>query len=346
MKKKQYFGNERGALAGLFIAVAAFALLPICIVIYQRFWSGEAGSFDRIRRNDVVYNSSAMQYGLADEIAALLDAQVTEGTPHCVARYSKIDPTTVQKIQESPIGCVTDPAAVEAAVLAYSGSDASSLGDYNVIIPGSPNAGSKSPIITGMPSALHNIPSEGIIEPTNACFTGDTLVAVDLEDGHYIGVPISALRPGDKILGFNDQHEITARLAAPRLLKGEKESLLDGFRRGISHVSVIEVLIHTEKPDQVVKLGTANGSISTNKIHPFFVLARGWVSVSDIELGSQLISPDGESHKVTSFEALSRSEILYNLETEGHTYFVVPKGSNKPIWVHNAEANKTMGEGS
>jgi len=349
MKKKQYFGNERGALAGLFMAFAAIALIPLCFLIFNYFWGSE--SVESKRQNDQMYGGSGFRSGTTEFASTTLDTLIPAAGGHCVTDFSIKDGTNTDAanmpiIDDFPDNCLPDVGEARTEVRRVVGNGPSSVGDARVIRPSSQVGSQEYYVLRKELTSDPTIVTEGMPDEEPACFTANTFVAVDIEDGAFVSVKIKDLKIGDLILGINDNIESAALLASPKLYPGEEQLLLRDFSKQIRKVRVNNVLIHKEKPNQVVKLSVAGGFLLTNKIHPFFLLNKGWMNVKYIENSDKVISADGNSYSVLASQGLSRSEVLYNLEVDGHTYFVLPEGSKAPkaapIWVHNAAMKDGM----
>ena len=136
-----------------------------------------------------------------------------------------------------------------------------------------------------------------------ACFTGDTLVAV--EDGQK---RIDEIKVGDKVWAYNVE-------------TGETELK-----------TVTKVYVHSV--DEILHLYTDEGNIDTTANHPFYVIGKGWVAAGDLAVGDEVYNLDGTTSVILGYEIekLDEPVLVYNLEVEDfHSYFV----GNVPILVHN-----------
>jgi hypothetical protein len=77
--------------------------------------------------------------------------------------------------------------------------------------------------------------------------------------------------------------------------------------------------------------------LGTTAEHPFWVRGRGWVAASQLRVGDELRSPDGQWVAVEGVRDTGREEVVYNGRVaEYHTYFVGDEGWGFSVWAHNA----------
>lgn len=136
-----------------------------------------------------------------------------------------------------------------------------------------------------------------------ACFTGDTLVAV--EGGQK---RIDEIEVGDKVWAYNVE-------------TGETELK-----------TVTKVYVHSV--DEILHLYTDEGDIDTTSNHPFYVIGKGWVAAGDLVAGDEVYNLDGTISTIlgSEIEVFDEPLLVYNLEVEDfHSYFV----GCVPVLVHN-----------
>jgi len=95
---------------------------------------------------------------------------------------------------------------------------------------------------------------------------------------------------------------------------------------------------------------TAGGQlIRTTPEHPFWVVGKGWVETSRLQIGDVLGSHNGKSVAVEALEDTGDYETVYNLRVaDWHTYFVGGIDWGFSVWAHNAysqaDLNKQKGK--
>ena len=139
----------------------------------------------------------------------------------------------------------------------------------------------------------------------STCFDGDTLIAT--EEGQK---RIDEIEPGDRVWAYNVE-------------TGELE--------------LKEVLtVYVKENDEILHLRTTEGDIDTTTNHPFYVVGKGWVAAGDLEVMDEILTIDGTTGYVLSFELekLDAPIPVYNIEVDDfHTYYV--GDGNGWVLVHN-----------
>jgi hypothetical protein len=70
--------------------------------------------------------------------------------------------------------------------------------------------------------------------------------------------------------------------------------------------------------------------------HPWYVVGRGWISTSGLQIGDELITAIGGRATVTGTRLLPAAEPVYNLRVDRcHTYFVAGDDGGPCVLVHN-----------
>jgi hypothetical protein len=86
-----------------------------------------------------------------------------------------------------------------------------------------------------------------------------------------------------------------------------------------------------------IRIRTSGGesTIWATEHHPFWNPAAGeWVDAGDLQVGSELLTDDGDRVTVTGTSEVARVQRVHNLTVDGsHTYYVF--AGDKPILVHN-----------
>ncbi len=135
----------------------------------------------------------------------------------------------------------------------------------------------------------------------DACFAGDTLIAVEG--------------------GFREIQEVRAGNLVWAMDPASGERALRPVLRTFVHIT--RSLRHLEIGGELVR---------TTDTHPFWVVGRGWIPAGDLLPGDSLVLMDGELRVVESSEAVTETTEVFNLEVSGlHTYFVGSQG----VLVHN-----------
>ena len=139
------------------------------------------------------------------------------------------------------------------------------------------------------------------------CFVAGTQVAVP--GGH---VSIERIRRGDVVLARDPATGSTAAR------------------------EVVQTFVTAARPVVEVMLEGGDGDVEqvvATPEHPFWIDGRGWVELSQIELGARVLSSNGVTMSVTSLGARAEPATVYNLEVaELHTYLVGRAG----VLVHNS----------
>jgi RHS repeat-associated protein len=153
---------------------------------------------------------------------------------------------------------------------------------------------------------LNRLARSNLDNAARGCFVAGTVVAT--ADGV---TPIEDLQVGDLVLARDE-------------LTGEYryDEVANTFVR--YDAPVVKVVVRS--PDGQSEL------LETTAEHPFWVEARGWVRVRNLEVGSILRARDGRALHVASVNRTDRTATVHNIEVTGsHTYFVGELGT----WVHN-----------
>jgi hypothetical protein len=79
--------------------------------------------------------------------------------------------------------------------------------------------------------------------------------------------------------------------------------------------------------------------LRTTAEHPFWVRGRGWTAASELRVGDELRSHDGQWLAVEDVRDTGREEAVYNGRVaEWHTYFVGCAAWGFSLWAHNSYA--------
>ena len=79
-------------------------------------------------------------------------------------------------------------------------------------------------------------------------------------------------------------------------------------------------------------------TIRTTGEHPFYVRDRGWLCASDLNIGDQLVSHEGQWIAVQQIKDNGSIATVYNIRVAvDHTYFVGDVDWGFSVWVHNAD---------
>ena len=160
-----------------------------------------------------------------------------------------------------------------------------------------------------------------VIQPT--CFIAGTLIWT--ESGLR---PIEDIKPGDKVLSFNETTHQTSYQAVEQ-----------------TFVRVAGVILP-------ITIGDDPIPIRTTLHHPFFVYRPRsnltadvelpsdtdgqWIEAGELQVGDKVRRPNGQWVTVTTIGPLEPSETVYNFEvSKTHTYFVSANG----VLVHNPPPN-------
>jgi RHS repeat-associated protein len=99
---------------------------------------------------------------------------------------------------------------------------------------------------------------------------------------------------------------------------------------------VTEIIVDKHRPSYKIKFDFENGKqqeVLVTPEHPFWVVSSGWLEVSDIKIGMEVLTHSGTLGKVVEIVSDKQLSTTYNLEVEDfHTYFIGVEG----IWVHNS----------
>jgi hypothetical protein len=93
------------------------------------------------------------------------------------------------------------------------------------------------------------------------------------------------------------------------------------------------VLATLQRPaNDIVELGTANGTLSTTPEHPFALAGTGWIKSADLQIGDRIVSAHQGQATIQIIGHKHQSTTVYNLTVEAaHAYFVGPDA----LLVHN-----------
>ena len=157
-------------------------------------------------------------------------------------------------------------------------------------------------------------------ELVGTCFADGT--SVHVEKPNVVGNKrklIEHIEVGDKVLS---RCERTGEMAYKRVTK----VFAHGFRP-------VYTIACKYGPEIDPEFGHTHGLIHVTGEHPFWVEEKGWVKVSDLQLGDVLLTYDGVYAELEHIEKISHYDCeVFNLEVEDfHTYFVHWSG----LWVHN-----------
>ncbi|MFB9626408.1 polymorphic toxin type 27 domain-containing protein [Nonomuraea helvata] len=84
----------------------------------------------------------------------------------------------------------------------------------------------------------------------------------------------------------------------------------------------------------LVRITTADGTLSPTEGHRFWVRGRGWTPAEDLRPGDPLQTDSGATERVVAVSAVDGPVDVYNFEVEtDHTYYVY--AGSTPILVHN-----------
>lgn len=144
---------------------------------------------------------------------------------------------------------------------------------------------------------IYGKPAHGT--PVGGCFTADTLVLTK-----HGAKRIADVAPGDKILTYNSQGEVST------------SQVSEALRFKNDHYFMV------------------NKQIKVTKMHRFFT-KDGWKRVRDLQIGDVLQKSDGTFEAVFSKELVRIDISVYNLEIKNdHNFFVSSNGKSGYL-VHN-----------
>jgi hypothetical protein len=125
------------------------------------------------------------------------------------------------------------------------------------------------------------------------CFTGDTPIAIQKEDGSFGSKPIAEVNPGDLVVSCDLENEACVT-------------------RTVTHR--IE-----SKTDRLIKIKYDGKTIRTTPNHPFYSVDRkDWVAAESLHVGDSLLSLSWNPVKIESIETEDTETEVYNLDVEGH----------------------------
>ena len=147
-------------------------------------------------------------------------------------------------------------------------------------------------ITEGIIGAIEGIMAFAYLGRAGACFTAGTPLLT--AEGSKA---IEQLKVGDLVLA-RDEFDPTGPVE-PKLVE--------------------EVFVYES---QVLYMTIGGQRIGTTSEHPFFVLGRGWVKASELRVGDELASHDGQNATLEAIEA-GEWHMVYNIRVQDHhTYFV------------------------
>jgi len=72
--------------------------------------------------------------------------------------------------------------------------------------------------------------------------------------------------------------------------------------------------------------------VEVTQEHPFWVVDKGWVLASDLQIGDEMRTRNGVAARIQEIDRLCAKAFVYNITVDScHTYFVGTMG----ILVHN-----------
>jgi hypothetical protein len=122
---------------------------------------------------------------------------------------------------------------------------------------------------------------------------------------------IGTIRPGEKVLAYN-----------PKTQRMELEPVVRVWINHDSDLVDLTVTSSTHAPHSTV-VQKHSEVIHTNQRHPFLTLEHGFVPVSQLTLGMQVLNADGTVETVTGWKVVPGTQVMYHLDVaQDHTYTV------------------------
>ena len=139
---------------------------------------------------------------------------------------------------------------------------------------------------------------------SSKCFVAGTLISTPFGD-----IPIENIKPGDSVYAYDE-------LSKNRV------------------IGIVENIFRSETKETIT-LHLEGQTIESTGEHPYYVIGRGWIEASQINVGDILQNIYGDYVKVEKIETTNHTHPInvFNFKVKDyHTYFV----SAAKILVHNA----------
>jgi Pretoxin HINT domain len=83
------------------------------------------------------------------------------------------------------------------------------------------------------------------------------------------------------------------------------------------------------------------GDLQATRMHPFWVIGKGWTKAKDLQKEDELVDGSGAAVSVTKAWVQNRTTDTFNLTIDGvHTYYVL--AGDSPVLVHNGYGSYTI----
>jgi RHS repeat-associated protein len=150
-----------------------------------------------------------------------------------------------------------------------------------------------------------------VLEDAVGCGTGLSFRATTLVTVAHGSQAIGTIRPGEKVLAYN-----------PKTHRMELEPVVRVWINHDSDLVDLTVTSSTHAPHSTV-VHKHSEVIHTNQRHPFLTLEHGFVPVSQLTLGMQVLNADGTVGTVTGWKVVPGTQVMYHLDVaQDHTYTV------------------------
>lgn len=346
-------GRSSVSQRGFVSAVLTLAFVAVVVGLAANFLlsrnSDSAETLARAKASSVFAKQGALA-DVADAFAFIADNVCVEHVIYNQASgaITKTDPETCQQRGSLTCPCYDDgssqPDTPEYLKIIPTGKD----GVFRVlrVTNSSPNY----EISDGFPAPSSEVgggaTKDRSGDSTGECFSGDTLVLIGGSETSPKYKRIDELKVGDYVMSVDHIGPEAAMIGSMSVADSMKFAALRSIKSRLKPVRIKHVFEHLPPNEGAIRVKFDAGEIVTTKSHPFMLYNRGWNSLIYFVNRGFIVSLDGSTNRILSFEKISNDIPLYNLSLqESFTYFVLPNGASSPLWVHNAETTsfKNMG---